>query len=78
MRTIKDLQELADKKAYCLIKNGPDDYNLKEKYAICNFTKPIKYIEIFRHWHLGNVIMAFQYPCLLILMNILVEIFGAI
>ena len=42
MRTIKDLQELADKKAYRLIKNGPDDYNLREKYAICNFTKPIK------------------------------------
>lgn len=42
MRTIKAIEEIANKENYSIIKNGPDNYDLWEKGVVVDFTKPIK------------------------------------
>lgn len=42
MRTIKTIEEIANKENYSIVKNGPDNYDLCEKGVVIDFTKPIK------------------------------------
>lgn len=42
MRTVKDIEQIAEKEHYQVIKNSPDNYDLYETGAVLDFTKPIK------------------------------------
>lgn len=44
LNTIKKIGETADEKGYKLVKLGVDNYELHEKCAILDFTKPLRFV----------------------------------